>query len=83
MDIVESIIGDSEILHITAFAFIERKDLFRDELFKCHGIAPEDMSAREVMESGQCGCLDLDLDDVSYGASDLNIAAVDDARKLL
>lgn len=64
MEVVESIVGDDEILHITAFAFIERKNLFRDGLFKCREIAPEDMAAKDVMESGMCGCLDLDLDKV-------------------
>lgn len=65
MEIVESIVGDEDILKITAFAFIERKGLYRDSLFKCRGTADPTMSAGAVMDSGMCGCLDLDLEDVS------------------
>lgn len=67
MEVIESIVGDQDILYIAAFAFIERKGLFREGLFKCRGFASSDMSAQDVMNEKMCGCLDLDMDKVKRG----------------
>lgn len=67
MEVVSEIVPSSDMLDITGFAFIQRKGLFREGLFKCTGFANADVTAGEVMESGQCGCLDLDLEEVRGG----------------
>lgn len=64
MAVVQNILGPENILEITALAFIERKGLYRDGLFKCRGFAELNQTAQDVMDEGLCGCLDLDLTQV-------------------
>lgn len=65
MQTVEQIIGPEYMNLIIGYSFINRKDLFRTGLFKCHGRADDSLNAEQVMQQGYCGCLDLDLDKVS------------------
>ncbi|CAM9151095.1 unnamed protein product [Choristocarpus tenellus] len=56
-------ITDEEVAETLAeLAFIHRKNLFRDNIFKCEGHPPADASPQEVMERGYCGCLGYNLD---------------------
>lgn len=64
MDVVASIVGEEYRLTISGHAFVLRKDLFRDDLFKCNGTAGVGVTSAEIMASGQCGCLGLNLEEV-------------------
>lgn len=64
VDALVAIVGEAYRDEITGSAFTNRKDLFRDRTWKCHGIADVNESAEEVMESGRCGCTDLNLEEV-------------------
>lgn len=66
MDTVMDIVGEDYRLSLSGYLFVMRKDMFRDHLFKCKGYAEPDVSEEEVMTTGQCGCLDLNLDEVSW-----------------
>lgn len=69
LDTVLDIVGEEYRLTMSGYLFVKRKDMFRDAMFKCKGYAEPDVSEEEVMTSGQCGCLDLDLTEVSSAAS--------------
>lgn len=64
MEKVASIVGEEYQLTVSGYAFIMRKDLFRSRDFRCHGFAEADIPAMDVMKSGQCGCTELNLDEV-------------------
>lgn len=58
------IVGEEFRLSLSGYLFVMRKGMFRDHLFKCRGYAEPGTTEEEIMKSGQCGCLDLDLNEV-------------------
>ena len=66
MDTTVEIVGDEYRISVTGSSYVMRKDLFRDHLWKCHGVADSSMNAKDVMLSGQCGCTDLNLEEVLF-----------------
>lgn len=65
MELVKEIMGDENAAAISAMGFSVRKNLYRAGIFKCSGYVDVETSPAEVMRSGTCGCLDLDLEKVS------------------
>lgn len=58
------IVGEDWRLSLSGYLFVMRKGMFRDHLFKCEGYAEPDVTEEDIMKSGQCGCLDLNLEEV-------------------
>lgn len=55
-------VGEDLALQLAYYGFIHRKYLYRSGIFKCSEPADADLTAQQLMESGQCGCLDYDLE---------------------
>ena len=67
MDAAVEITGDEYRISGTGSSHvIMRKGLFRDHLWKCHGVTDSSMNTMDVMLSGQCGCTDLNLEEVLF-----------------
>ncbi|CAM9515381.1 unnamed protein product [Scytosiphon promiscuus] len=61
LDTVLDIVGEDYRLSMSGYLFVKRKDMFRDAMFKCRGYADPTVSQKDILTSGMCGCLDLDL----------------------
>ncbi|CAM9275842.1 unnamed protein product [Hapterophycus canaliculatus] len=61
LDTVLDIVGEDYRESMSGYLFVKRKDMFRDAMFKCRGYAEPTVSQKDIMTSGVCGCLDLDL----------------------
>ena len=66
MDATVEIVGDEYRISVTGSSYVMRKGLFRDHLWKSHGVTDSSMNAKDVMLSAQCGCTDLNLEEVLF-----------------
>eukprot|EP00903_Cladosiphon_okamuranus_P016180 g14931.t1 len=58
---IGELVGEESAASLAMFSFVHRKNLYRENIFKCEGTAGVNQKPIELLASGQCGCLDYDL----------------------